>query len=220
MWANWHKRRDLVLDYPDRKGSLTLRSNHRTYGRPVLVLNWYQHREAEPKDYDVDALPEGYQKNLHRSTYRRFRSYPEGDWSTTSETFMSQINLKDDYQVRDKKPLMDHKSVVKDLFQRTAGCLDTKANVALPRHPPDHSKMYLETTYHDDYMSPRSFVPAPDEAAKEDGDYRRCHSQFADTDDYRRHGRNTWLNESGIYANSELKKALFPPFNPIACRPN
>ncbi|XP_038660020.1 protein C9orf135-like [Scyliorhinus canicula] len=218
MWANLNNRRNFEIDYPDRKGSLTLRSTHQTYGRPVLVLNWYQHREAEPKDYDVDTVPEGCHKNLHRSTYKRFRSVPEGDWSTTTEECMSQVNLKGDYRQREKVPIADHRTVAKELFKRTSGCLDSSANAALPRHSPDHSKMFFETTYNHDYVPTTDFVPHPDEGPEEDGDYRRCHSQFVDTDDYRRHGRNTWLNESGIYANAEIKKALFPPFNPIASR--
>ncbi|GCC27929.1 cilia- and flagella-associated protein 95-like [Chiloscyllium punctatum] len=218
MWANWNIRQNFQLDNPDRKGSLTLRSNYKKYSRPVLVCNWYQHREAEPKDYDMDAIPEGYWKNLHRSTYKRFISVPPGDWSTTSEAFMSQISFKDDYRLREKMPLMDQKTAVKELRKRTIGGLNTKANAALPRHPPEHSKLYAETTYNYDFMPPLNFIPAPDEVPKESVDYRRCHSQFVDTDDYRRHGRNTWMNESGIYANSELRKALFPPSNPIATR--
>ena len=35
---------------------------------------------------------------------------------------------------------------------------------------------------------------------------KKCHSQFTDTADYRRPGRNTFQDESGLYANSHLKK--------------
>ena len=35
--------------------------------------------------------------------------------------------------------------------------------------------------------------------------YKRCQSQFTDTADYRRNGRNTWQDESGIYHNSHHK---------------
>lgn len=34
---------------------------------------------------------------------------------------------------------------------------------------------------------------------------KKCHSQFTDTVDYRRPGRNTWQDESGVYANSMFK---------------
>ncbi|XP_033105225.1 protein C9orf135-like [Anneissia japonica] len=45
--------------------------------------------------------------------------------------------------------------------------------------------------------------------------YRKCHSQFTDTADYRRFGRNTWQDESAIYANRDYKRALFPPTHTI-----
>lgn len=45
--------------------------------------------------------------------------------------------------------------------------------------------------------------------------YKKCHSQFTDVDDYRRHGRNTWHNETGMYGNSEAKKDVFKPTDTI-----
>lgn len=45
--------------------------------------------------------------------------------------------------------------------------------------------------------------------------HRKCHSQFTDTADYRRHGINTWQDESGIYANADIKQKVFPVTNPI-----
>ncbi|KAH0628276.1 hypothetical protein JD844_009193 [Phrynosoma platyrhinos] len=45
--------------------------------------------------------------------------------------------------------------------------------------------------------------------------HRKCHSQFTDTADYRRHGINTWQDESGVYANADLKLKVFPVTNPI-----
>uniref|UniRef100_UPI00398E5DA2 cilia- and flagella-associated protein 95-like n=1 Tax=Pristiophorus japonicus TaxID=55135 RepID=UPI00398E5DA2 len=215
---------DCAVDYLDRKGSLGLRSTQKTYSRPVLVCNWYQHREAEPKDYDVDALQQGQRKNLHRSAYKRLSNLPDGDWSTTTESVMSQINLKDDYRLREKKAIMDQKTVLKEFFKRTSACPETKHSSALPRHHSDHLKMYLETTYNYDYSPPYHSTPSPPltplqlEVPEEAADYRKCHSQFVETDDYRRQGRNTWMDESGIYANSKLKKVLFPPSNPIPTR--
>jgi len=40
-------------------------------------------------------------------------------------------------------------------------------------------------------------------------------SQFTDVADYRRNGRNTWLDESGIYANQGAKRKFFPVRNPL-----
>ena len=45
--------------------------------------------------------------------------------------------------------------------------------------------------------------------------YRKCHSQFTDTGDYKRFGRNTFQDESGIYANTQLKRDLFQPTQTI-----
>ncbi|XP_069778531.1 cilia- and flagella-associated protein 95-like isoform X4 [Narcine bancroftii] len=185
---------DCGSNFSDRKGSLTLRSTQKTYARPVLVCNWYQHREAEPKDYDIDAIPRGQQKNLHSSTYKRLSNLNDGEWTTTTESFMSQINLKDDYRLREKKPIMDMKDTMKEFFERC-----------------------LETTYTYDFPPPYN-TPSCEEVPEKIVDYRKCHSQFVDTDDYRHWGRNTWLDESGVYPNSELKRILFPPSNPIPTR--
>ena len=51
----------------------------------------------------------------------------------------------------------------------------------------------------------------PDKSAA----YRKCHSQFTDTADYRRPGRNTWQDESGVYSNTHYKQQVLKPTNPI-----
>ncbi|XP_078251595.1 cilia- and flagella-associated protein 95-like [Rhinoraja longicauda] len=207
---------DSGIDDDDRKGSLTLRSTQKTYDRPVLVCNWYQHREAEPKDYDVDAIPRGKRKNLHRSTYKRFSNLNDGEWMTSTEYFMSQINLKDDYRLREKKPILNIKGTIKDFFERTSGCPEANHYSVVPRHHPDHYKMLLETTYTYDFPPPYHYIPSSEEEPEKITDFRRYNSQFVDTDDYRRWGRNTWLDESGIYPNSDLKRVLYPPSSPFA----
>lgn len=35
--------------------------------------------------------------------------------------------------------------------------------------------------------------------------WKKCHSQFTDVDDYRHHGNNTWHNQSGCYANQDVR---------------
>jgi len=45
--------------------------------------------------------------------------------------------------------------------------------------------------------------------------WKKCHSQFTDVDDYRRHGHNTWMDESGIYANTDLKRQYIKPTDTI-----
>ncbi|XP_059830737.1 cilia- and flagella-associated protein 95-like [Hypanus sabinus] len=206
--------------FEDRKGSLALRSTQKTYARPVLVCNWYQYREGEPKDYDIDAVPRGEKKNLFRSAYKRLSNLGDEDWTTTTELFMSQINLKDDYRLRERKSLMDMKDTMTEFFGRTSGCPEANHCNALPRHHPDHFKMFLETTYTYDFPPPYHYTPSSKEVPKRTVDFRKCHSQFVDRDDYRHCGWNTWLDESGIYPNSELKRILLPPFNPIPSRLN
>lgn len=48
----------------------------------------------------------------------------------------------------------------------------------------------------------------------QDDDYsivhRKCRSQFTDLDGSKRFGINTWHDESGIYANSYVKRKLYP----------
>ena len=58
---------------------------------------------------------------------------------------------------------------------------------------------------------PQTAPPEPDRSAA----WRKCHSQFTDVDDYRRHGLNTWHDESGVYANSAIHGEVFKPTNPI-----
>ena len=60
-------------------------------------------------------------------------------------------------------------------------------------------------------------VCTPVEVAEKDNSaaYRKCHSQFTDTADYRRNGRNTWHDETGLYANAEVKSEVFKTSNPI-----
>ncbi|XP_055488461.1 cilia- and flagella-associated protein 95-like [Leucoraja erinacea] len=209
---------DSGIDNDDRKGSLTLRSTQKTYDRPVLVCNWYQHREAEPKDYDVDAIPRGKAKNLHRSTYKRFSNFSDGEWMTTTESFMSQINLKDDYRLRGKKPILDMKDTIKEMLERTSGCPEASHYNVIPRHHPDHVKMLLETTYTYDFTPPYHYIPTSEEEPEKITDFRKYHSQFMRRDDYRHCSRNTWRDESDIYPNSELKRILNPLSNPIPNR--
>jgi len=45
--------------------------------------------------------------------------------------------------------------------------------------------------------------------------YRKTLSQFTDTSDYRRPGRNTWQDESGIYSNTHYKREVFKPTETI-----
>ncbi|KAJ6669576.1 hypothetical protein lerEdw1_000125 [Lerista edwardsae] len=180
-------------DVMQRHGGLTLRSNSAYYGRPTFVYNWHHRREAEPKDYDIHEIPLG-SKNLCRSTYWRLGTMDE-KWITTYQDYMTQpFRLKNYKELEIHKPLLDEDSFIAAVIGR-----------------------FLDTTYQIDYVPPYDYDPY---IKPEVGGYsvvhRKCHSQFTDIDvDYRRHGINTWQNESGIYANSDLKRKVFPVTNPI-----
>ncbi|XP_073399821.1 cilia- and flagella-associated protein 95 isoform X1 [Dendrobates tinctorius] len=200
----------------ERKGSLYLRSRHMHYDKPTKVSGWHQSREAEPKDYDVNEALLG-KKNLCQSTYRRFGNFTSEDWNTTTAHQLSQVHLKGDYEVRDVSKQMVNEDNFDTLnLKRQTGLPDSGFGAVLPHYNKHHNKMHLITTYGIDYMAPFHYttfqkVPeAPNYSA-----FRKCHSQFTDTADYRRHGRNTWQDESGIYANREVKQKMFIPTCPI-----
>ncbi|KAM4708296.1 cilia- and flagella-associated protein 95 [Discoglossus pictus] len=206
----------LQPDLLERKGSLLLRSNHMHYGRPILVSGWHESREAEPKEYDVAAAP-FCEKDLCQSTYKRFGDVEDEVWNTTTKEHLSQLNLKEDYKVQELPKLMVNEDNINTVnFERETGCPERGFGSAMPMHSLDHGAMNLETTYGIDYIFPyqctvTGLPDTPDYSAA----YKKCHSQFTDTADYRRLGRNTWQNESGIYANSQIKEKVFKPTCPI-----
>ncbi|KAM8960562.1 cilia- and flagella-associated protein 95 [Pelodytes ibericus] len=204
----------------ETKGSLHLRSNHMRYARPTFVSGWHQNREAEPKDYDFYAVPKD-QKNLCHSTYRRLGTLENEVWNTTSEEHLSQFHLKKDYEVKDVPKMMINEDNIDTIdLQRQTGSPERGLGAVLPRHSKDHCKMYLETTYHRDYTPPYRYTPFkypdfPDYSPA----FKKCHSQFTDTADYKRFGRNTWQDESGLYANTQIKPMVFQPSCPITPDP-
>ena len=48
--------------------------------------------------------------------------------------------------------------------------------------------------------------------------WKKCHSQFTDVDDYRRHGNNMWQDQSGCYATSKLRTTAVPKTDTIPSR--
>ncbi|XP_063769967.1 cilia- and flagella-associated protein 95 isoform X1 [Pseudophryne corroboree] len=200
----------------ERKGSLYLRSDHMHYDKPTLVSGWHEERETEPKDYDVNKSPlcKG---NFRHSTYRRFGTSDIKDWNTTTEEQLSQIYLKNDYELRDVPKKMVNEDNIDTLnVERQTGLPATGFRAVLPHHTEDHRKMLDGTTYTIDYKLHYQYTPSkipdiPDYSSA----YKKCHSQFTDTADYRRHGRNTWQDESGIYGNNKMKHQVFKPTCPI-----
>eukprot|EP00794_Sanderia_malayensis_P000397 gene397-1031_t len=206
----------------EKKGSLFLRSNHMDYSTQTRVTNWHQVREAEPKDYDIHG--ENVKKmNLHRSTYGRIGNVTNGELpKSTCHEHMDQIKLKKDFQEKTTRhPVVNLSTFGKISLDRDIGHGDKQSmkNV-LPKHPNDHNKRYLDTTYGIDYRQPYEYSQDKKETQEvPEGDksraYKKCHSQFTDTADYRRPGLNTWQDESGQYANGDIKRETFKPTNTI-----
>ncbi|KAL3867642.1 hypothetical protein ACJMK2_040516 [Sinanodonta woodiana] len=210
-----------VTGYPDfyeRKGSLTLRSDHMNYGRATLNSNWNQAREAEPKEYNISKGPI---RDLCKSTYKRIGNVTDGSIpSTTYQDHASQTNLKKDFQEQvSRKPMVTLETLEHTNIDRDTSTPKHGFGSVLPRHNPEYNKYYLETTHKADYKPPDAdYVPVPEklpEFPDLSAAYRRCHSQFMDTADYRRPGRNTWQDESGVYANTHFKRQVFKTTNPI-----
>ncbi|XP_063769969.1 cilia- and flagella-associated protein 95 isoform X3 [Pseudophryne corroboree] len=129
----------------ERKGSLYLRSDHMHYDKPTLVSGWHEERETEPKDYDVNKSPlcKG---NFRHSTYRRFGTSDIKDWNTTTEEQLSQIYLKNDYELRDVPKKMVNEDNIDTLnVERQTGLPATGFRAVLPHHTEDHRKIKFQT---------------------------------------------------------------------------
>ncbi|CAH1774853.1 unnamed protein product [Owenia fusiformis] len=206
-----------VPDFVERKGSLYLRSDHMNYSRATLNSNWHQARESEPKDYDISKAPE---RDLCKATYGRIGNVTKGELpQTTYQDHSGQIFLKKDFQEQETRhPMINPSTFAHSDLDRETGAPDTGFGSILPRHHAEHNKRHLQTTNKADFKPPFPYTPAeekpldfPDNSVA----YRKCHSQFTDTSDYRRPGRNTWQDESGLYSNSHYKEQVFKPTNTI-----
>lgn len=201
-----------VADYYERKGSLFLRSDHMNYGRATLNSNWHQAREAEPKDYDLNQHDE---RDLGKATYKRIGNVTDGNLpKTTYQEFADQTKLKKDFTEREvRKPMVNLDTLDHVDLEREIGAPKHGYGSVLPRHNPDYNKHYLDSTHRSDFKPPNpNYVPVPEcppDFEDKSAAYRKCHSQFTDTADYRRPGRNTWQDESGIYVNSHYKREVF-----------
>ncbi|XP_002733410.1 cilia- and flagella-associated protein 95-like, partial [Saccoglossus kowalevskii] len=148
-------------------------------------------------------------------------SYPK----TTYQDSTEQIFLKKDFEEQEtRKPMVNAETVGNANIDRNRV---GNPGAVLPEHHPDHDKRHLETTHRVDYKPPFPYTPMEEKINAEPTEeeiamykartncYKKCHSQFSDTADYRRYGRNTWQDETGVYANSQLKHELFPLTNTI-----
>ncbi|XP_015390913.1 MAM domain-containing protein 2 isoform X9 [Neofelis nebulosa] len=201
-------------DLLERKGSLTLRSHHKKYSKPVLVYSWHHDREAYPKDYDIEGPEEI--KKLCNSTYWRLGTNEPPllffqIWISETHEQMAQVYLNRELATIKRKALLNEETMSSGIIERDTGLPATGFGALFTRHPPDHRKMCALTTYAEDYAPPYDYQPF-DYPCQDDYSivHRKCRSQFTDLDGSKRFGINTWHDESGIYANSYIKQKLYP----------
>uniref|UniRef100_G1SVV7 Cilia and flagella associated protein 95 n=2 Tax=Oryctolagus cuniculus TaxID=9986 RepID=G1SVV7_RABIT len=196
-------------DLLERKGSLTLRSHHKKYSKPVLVYSWHRDREAFPKDYDIESSTEV--KKLCNSTYWRLGTDEPPTWISETHEQMSQVCLNTELAEIKSKALLNEETLCSGIIGRDTGSPATGFGAVFTRHPPDWGKMYTLTTYAEEYTPPYDY---PSHGCRCQDDYsvvhRKCRSQFTDLNGSKRFGINTWHDESGIYANSCIKRKLYP----------
>ncbi|XP_008140418.1 cilia- and flagella-associated protein 95 isoform X1 [Eptesicus fuscus] len=196
-------------DVLERKGSLTLRSHHKKYSNPVLVYSWHRNREAYPKDYDIEG-PEKIKK-LCNSTYRRLGTDESQIWISETHEQMARVFLNTELAQIKSRALLNEETVCSGITERDTGLPMTGFGALFTRHPPDRRKMSELTTYAENYPPPYDYQPL-DYPCQDDYSivHRKCRSQFTDLNGSKRFGINTWHDESGIYANADVKKELYP----------
>ncbi|KAK3090912.1 hypothetical protein FSP39_015675 [Pinctada imbricata] len=132
---------------------------------------------------------------------------------TTYQDHAEQTNLKTDFQEQEvRKPMITMDNIDSVKLDRDLGTPQRGFGAVLPRHNPEYNRFHLETTHRADFTPPDpDFKPVPEcppDFPDQSAAYRKCHSQFTDTADYRRPGRNTWQDESGVYANTHYKRQV------------
>ncbi|XP_036073523.1 protein C9orf135 homolog isoform X4 [Rousettus aegyptiacus] len=128
-------------DLLERKGSLTLRSHHKIYSKPVLVYSWHHDREAYPKDYDIGS-PEKVKK-LCYSTYRRLGTDEPPIWISETHEQMAQVFLNTELAEIKSKPLLNAETMSSGIIERDTGLPVTGFGALFARHPPDRRKMVI-----------------------------------------------------------------------------
>ncbi|XP_062063057.1 cilia- and flagella-associated protein 95 isoform X2 [Lepus europaeus] len=143
------------LDLLERKGSLTLRSHHKKYSKPVLVYSWHRDREAFPKDYDIESSTEV--KKLCNSTYWRLGTDEPPIWISETHEQMSQVCLNTELAEIKSKALLNEETLCSGIIGRDTGSPATGFGAVFTRHPPDWGKMYTLTTYAEEYAPPYDY---------------------------------------------------------------
>uniref|UniRef100_A0A452QNW3 Cilia and flagella associated protein 95 n=1 Tax=Ursus americanus TaxID=9643 RepID=A0A452QNW3_URSAM len=130
------------MDLLERKGSLTLRSHHKKYSKPVLVYSWHHDREAYPKDYDIEG-PEDIKK-LCNSTYWRLGTDEPPIWISEAHEQMAQVYLNRELAKIKRKALLNDETMSSGIIERDTGLPATGFGALFTRHPPDRHKMLVD----------------------------------------------------------------------------
>ncbi|XP_014650905.1 cilia- and flagella-associated protein 95 [Diceros bicornis minor] len=144
-------------DLLERKGSLTLRSHHKKYSKPVLVYSWHRDREAYPKDYDIEGPEEV--KKLCNSTYWRLGTDEPPIWISETHEQMAQVYLNKELAEVKSKTLLNEETMSSGIIERDTGLPATGFGALFIRHPPDRRKMCTLTTYAEEYAPPYDYQP-------------------------------------------------------------
>ncbi|PAA61509.1 hypothetical protein BOX15_Mlig030114g1 [Macrostomum lignano] len=205
-------------------GTLTLSGNVANYGRIVKTGKWHLSREAEPKDYEISTDKV---RNLKRSTYDRLAAESGAfEDSTTYGSMCDQLQTKGDYTEHPKASMVTAETVASVVLDRDIGRPSRGPGALFPRHSSKYDKHHLESTYNADYgdrvtdeqikqkCESENKVERPDEDLLTAANKRPL-SQFCDTAGHRRQGRNTWQDETGVYANTHLRRQAHAYKNPL-----
>ncbi|XP_016069757.1 PREDICTED: uncharacterized protein C9orf135 homolog isoform X3 [Miniopterus natalensis] len=144
-------------DVLERKGSLTLRSRHKKYSKPVLACSWHHNREAYPKDYDIEGPEEV--KKLCNSTYWRLGTDEPKIWISETHEQMEKAILNMKRTEIKSKALLNEETISSGIIERDTGLPVTGFGALFTRHPPNRRKMWALTTYAESYAPPYDYQP-------------------------------------------------------------
>ena len=185
---------------------LWTKGNIPNYSRAVKSGKWFESRLAEPKDRDLSCEQV---RSLHRGTYDRLGSFRDPIPRTTYQSMMDDLNKGRHYKVKPGKPMINLESLKKPTYDRSLGKSERGADAVLPRFPPEFDQFHLQSTTKTDYTIPYPYCITDKPKTPDLSDcYKMCTSQFTDTDTYKRRGRNTWQDESGVYYNTHFKRQI------------
>ncbi|CAM9412356.1 cilia- and flagella-associated protein 95 [Lampetra fluviatilis] len=197
-----------VPSYVERKGSLYLKSDHMAYSRPILISDWHQAREAEPKDYDVSHSMGN--RSMHLSTYRRLGNSSHEDWRTTTGSQLEQILLlkpRGSWGTQTRPLTVQHLPVTEQ--KRDTNRPKTGGGAVLPRYHPAYDTYLtrLKTIYQADYIPPYSHISStragPPFPPILWGSHRKSPTQFTATGAVHPHsGQSTWQDEQDPGTNN------------------